>query len=265
MPVLQQKIARLQEALQAAGSVLVAFSGGVDSTLLLKVAADTLGDRAVALTVDSPFSPSGELDAARSLAAHMGVRHLVLAMDPLSLPELAANPRERCYLCKVELMKRCREIAAREGLATVVEGSNLDDLSDYRPGKKALEELGIKSPLLAAGLGKGEIRTLSRIYGLPTWDKPSMACLASRFPYGMEITPQRLEMVRTAEDLLASHGFRCYRVRHHGEIARIELAHDELPRLVEEELSREVSSAFKAIGFRYVVLDLEGYRSGSMN
>ncbi len=265
MHSLQEKCAHLQEILRAAGSVLVAFSGGVDSTFLLKMAVDTLGSRAVALTVDSPFSPSGELDGARELAGRMGARHLVLAMDPLSLPELAANPRERCYLCKVELMKRCLAIAAEEGLGAVVEGSNLDDLADYRPGKRALEELGIRSPMLEAGLGKGDIRAKSRELGLPTWDKPSMACLASRFPYGMEITVAGLAMVRAAEDHLAARGFRVYRVRHHGDTARIELPEEELPRLLAGDLRREVVATFRTIGFRYVTVDLDGYRSGSMN
>lgn len=265
MKTVQKKLVRLQEILRAAGSVLVAFSGGVDSTFLLRVAVDTLGSRAVALTIDSPFSPSGELAGAKALAERVGARHLVLEMDPLSLPELAANPRERCYLCKVELMKRCLLIADAEGLAVVVEGSNLDDLADYRPGKRALEELGIRSPMLEAGMDKGDIRSLSREYGLPTWDKPSMACLASRFPYGMEITLERLAMVRAAEDHLASMGFRVYRVRHHGEIARIELPPADLPRLLDDNLRRETSEAFRKIGFRYVTVDLEGYRSGSMN
>jgi len=259
------KLAALRDILRREGSVLVAFSGGVDSTFLLKVAVETLGREAVALTIDSPFSPSGELSSARGLAEKIGARHLVLEMNPLSSAELVANPRERCYLCKLLLMRSCLEVAAREGLSAVVEGSNTDDLADYRPGKRALEELGILSPMLEAGLGKGEIRALSREFGLPTWDKPSMACLASRFPYGMEITASGLEMVRQAEDLLAARGFRSYRVRHHGEIARIELPEGELGRLAAGELRREICEGLRGIGFRYVTLDLDGYRCGSMN
>lgn len=265
MQDIQTKLNRLRENLTDLGSVLVAFSGGVDSTFLLQVAVETLGSGAVALTVDSPFSPSGELVSAKALAQRIGVRHLVLSMDPLALPELAANPRERCYLCKVELMKRCLEIAARERLGAIVEGSNMDDLVDYRPGKRALEELGIRSPMLAAGLGKAEIRALSREYGLPTWDKPSMACLASRFPYGMAITAAGLAMVRAAEDHLATLGFRVYRVRHHGDTARIELSGEDLPRLLADDLRSGINKVFREIGFRYVTVDLEGYRSGSMN
>jgi len=260
-----EKIAKLRVLLQQAGSVLVAFSGGVDSTFLLKVAVDTLGERALALTIASPFSPTGELAAAQALARSIGARHLVLEMDPLASPELAANPRERCYLCKVALMQRCLAIAAAEGMATIVEGSNVDDLADYRPGKRALEELGIRSPLLEAGLTKAEIRGFSRELGLASWDKPSLACLASRFPYGVAISRERLAMVRAAEDFLGGKGFRVYRVRYHGETARIELAAAELPRMLAEELRQEITTAFKAAGFRYVALDLEGYRTGSLN
>jgi len=259
------KYDRLQEILKGIGPVLVAFSGGVDSALLLRAAVDALADRAVAVTISSPFSPIGELEGAKNLAAQLGARHIVLEIDPLAMPDLAANPPDRCYLCKLVLMRRCLEIATEHGLAAVVEGSNLDDLADYRPGKRALEELGIKSPLLAAGLSKAEIRELSHSLGLPTWDKPSMACLASRFPYGTTLTAEGLTMVGQAEAFLAGRGFRIYRVRHHGDTARLELGEAELARALENNLRQEIVAALKGLGFRYVTLDLQGYRSGSMN
>jgi uncharacterized protein len=263
---LDAKYLRLQELLRGLGSVLIAFSGGVDSTLLLRVAVAVLGaEKVLALTATSPTYPRYEFEESRALAATFGVRQLVVASDELQIPGFAENDRSRCYHCKKELFSLCRAKALELGFAEILDGSNLDDLGDFRPGRQAADELRVRSPLLEAGLGKVEIRELSRRFDLPTAEKQPFACLASRFPYGTEITAERLAQVERCEDFLRQRGFRNYRVRYHGDIARIEVAPEELARFGDETLRAEVVGAFKAAGFTYVALDLQGYRSGSMN
>ncbi len=260
-----EKLDRLASILRGYGSVLVAFSGGVDSSFLLKVAVDTLGDRAAAFTEASPLHQSWELTEARELAAQLGVRHIVLEADELENPEFAANPVNRCYLCKQVIYGGAIRIAGELGLAVIADGSNVDDLKDYRPGRKALEEMNIKSPLLEAGLTKPEIRAASRALGLPTWNRQPLACLASRFPYGTTITVQRLRQVESCETFLRSEGFATFRVRYHDDTARIEVESQDMQRLVEAPLREKVVAHFKAAGFTYIALDLQGFRSGSMN
>lgn len=262
---LDDKLILLQGILREMGSVLVAFSGGVDSTFLLKAAHDELGERVAAITINAPFHSRYEVAEAVRLANMLGVRHRVLEVNGLDIEGLSANPPDRCYLCKRSVFALCAEQAGLEGSAVLVDGSNADDVRDYRPGRRALDELGVRSPLLEAGLEKGEIRELSRLSGLDTWDKPALACLLTRFPHGEEITPERLVMVEQCEGYLRECGFGMFRVRAHGESARIELTEEELPRMLQPEIRSGVTAFFHQAGFRYVSLDLEGYRCGAMN
>ena len=256
---------QLLRLLESYGSAALAFSGGVDSALLLYAAREALADQLLAVTVRSRLFPQRELDEAQALCRSLGVRHLVIDFDCLQLEAFSANPANRCYLCKLELLGMVKEQATAQGISVVMEGSNLDDLADYRPGMQAISELGIASPLRSAGLSKADIRALSRHVGLPSWNKPSLACLASRIAYGEPITAAKLEMLEKAEQLLVELGFRQVRVRLHGTMARIEVEPSEFQRLIGEDVRTQVTAALRSYGFSYVAMDLAGYRSGSMN
>lgn len=261
----EHKYEKLKLILNEMGSVLVAFSGGVDSTLLLKAAFDALAGRTAALTIDAPFHSRREISGAREIAALIGVRHIVHDARLMDMTTLEHNPADRCYVCKKIVFNICWELAKANGFSNLVDGSNADDLLDYRPGRRALHELGVRSPLQEAGLTKADIRELSRNLGLQTWDKPALACLLTRFPHGARVNPTSLAMVEKGEDFLRDLGFGQLRVRISGETAIIELEENEIPKLLHEEIRSAVTTFFHSAGFTRTTVDLEGYRCGSMN
>jgi uncharacterized protein len=263
--MLQTKYDRLQKIIRRSESAVVAFSGGVDSTFLLKVCADLLGDRVLAVTARSETFPARELAEARSLAGQIDVKHIIIDSNELDVPGFADNPPNRCFLCKSELFSKVEVIAAEHQFKWVFDGSNLDDTRDYRPGREAARRFEVRSPLIEAELRKRDIRVLSKKLGLPTWDKPSFACLSSRFPYHSRITRPALKCIEDAEDYLWSLGMRVFRVRHHDTLARLELGDQEMTLLRENRLADPIVRYFKSLGYKYVALDMEGYRSGSMN
>jgi pyridinium-3,5-biscarboxylic acid mononucleotide sulfurtransferase len=264
MSQVEQRLAELENIVAPYGSALVAFSGGVDSSLALAVAARALPkERVLAVTSNNETYLPSELDLAEALARTLGVEHLVVNTRELDNPNYASNPTNRCYFCKNTLYSDLKTLAQKKGYACVVDGANKDDEGDYRPGRKAAKELDVVSPLAVAGMGKAEVRELAKHLELPTWDKPALACLSSRFPYGQEITPEKLAQVARAEEYMRRRGYGQVRVRHHGEIARLEIGPDELERAFRER--DEISTELKAAGFLYVALDLTGYESGSLN
>lgn len=259
-----KKYKNLINHLKQLNKVVIAFSGGVDSTFLAKAAKEALGDNAIAVTVISPYIPKWEVEEARLIAKSIGIRHEFLEI-PIIIDEIKFNPLNRCYLCKKAIFTKIKELAKHYGFEYVIDGSNADDTKDYRPGLKALNELNIKSPLLENQITKLEIRGFSKELNLPTWDKPSYACLLSRIPYDEEISIKDLDKIEKSEKYLIDLGFRAIRVRCHGELARIEVPKEHIPKIVELELAGRISKSLKEFGFKYVTLDMDGYRVGSLN
>lgn len=262
---LQEKLAKLEEYITRLGSLAVGYSGGVDSSLLLVVAHRSLGDKALAVTAVDPAVPEREVKEADDFCRARGIKHITCKTDPLKEEEYRQNGPDRCYYCKRLIFSEIKRIAEENGIEYVAEGSNTDDLGDYRPGLKAVAELSVVSPLREAGLSKSDIRDISHLLGLPTWSKPAYACLASRFVYGEEITEEKLRMIDMAEQFLIEQGFYEERVRMHGNIARIEVAEKDIARLAEDKMRKRVYDRFREIGFLYVTLDMRGYQTGSMN
>ena len=259
------KFQRLTQILSESDRLLVAFSAGVDSTFLLKAAHMAIGARAIALTASSPTVPPGELDAAKEFANSLGCRHIVLDSHEMTNPSFSQNPVNRCYFCKDELYRISRAEADKLGIESIVDGTNLDDLKDHRPGLKAADEWRVRHPLVEAEMTKDDIRRYSRALDLPTWDKPSSPCLSSRFPYGTEINLERLKKIGACEVFMKELRFREFRVRFHGDLARIEVAEREIDRLFDPSTRQALVKKFKAVGFNFVSLDLQGFRSGSLN
>ncbi len=263
--VIEQKWDRLRALLGEMRFAVLAYSGGVDSSLLLKAASEIMGPHLIAVTAVSETYPPDELDAAKEFVHSLGVTHRILRTAELSSEQFIQNSPERCYFCKKELFGKLKQIADTEGIPYILDGSNVDDLRDFRPGAKAANEFAVRSPLREAGFSKSDVRACARKLNLPMWDKPSLACLSSRIPYGTRITPGILKTIHSAEELLRALGFRQVRVRHHGDTARIEINRDDFERLLSGDVARTIVAALKELGYTYVCMDLEGYRTGSMN
>jgi pyridinium-3,5-biscarboxylic acid mononucleotide sulfurtransferase len=265
-PILSAHRTRLVDTLRSYGRVAIAFSGGIDSTVVTQAAYEALGDSAIAVTAVSDSLASGELEEAQELAQQIGIRHRVIHTEEFADPNYLRNHTDRCYFCKSELYGRLEGMVRELGVDVIASGANLDDMGDYRPGLKAAAEHGVRHPLQECGLSKADVRALARAWGLPTWDKPATPCLSSRIAYGEEVDVERVRMIDQAEQWLRRRGLRVLRVRYHkGDLARIEVPLDDLPRFVELELRGELTPAFRALGFKFVTLDLEGFRSGSLN